>query len=247
MILIKMGGSVITDKSRALHARKKAIDAISGEVKKIKEATVIVHGGGSYGHYWSVRYDMHTKPAEYDLHGVSVVKNSMIELDRMVLESLTRNGINPYSVPPADFMYGDRPIAKKIRELEEIAESGLVPVTYGDALWYGQKKSYILSGDKIMTHLTRILRPRLAIFALNVDGVYSDPKSKKLIGEIGREDVKVAHVKADVTGGMGRKLEEARNISRLGSKVFFVNGNKPRRIANAVKKNRFEGTVFGVR
>lgn len=247
MILIKMGGSVITDKSRALHARKKAIGAIAGEIKKIKEPSVIVHGGGSYGHYWSVRYDMHTEPARYDLHGISVVKNSMIELDRIVLESLTKNGISPYSVPPTDFMYGSRPITKKIRELEKIAEAGLVPVTYGDALWYGQKKSYILSGDKIMTHLTRVLRPRLAIFALNVDGVYSDPKSKKLIGEIGGGDIKIARVKADVTGGMGRKLEEARNISRLGSKVFFVNGNKPRRIVNAVKKNRFEGTVFGGR
>jgi isopentenyl phosphate kinase (EC 2.7.4.-) len=30
-------------------------------LKKIKEPIIIVHGGGSYGHYWSVKYDMHTK------------------------------------------------------------------------------------------------------------------------------------------------------------------------------------------
>ena len=31
--------------------------------------------------YWSVKYDMHTKPRKYDAKGVAIVKNSMIELD----------------------------------------------------------------------------------------------------------------------------------------------------------------------
>ena len=40
-------------------------------------------------------------------------------------------------------------LKSKIEKIGEIAKSGLTPVTYGDALWYGQKKSYILSGDVI--------------------------------------------------------------------------------------------------
>ena len=125
---------------------------------------IIVHGGGSYGHYWSVKYDMHTKPARYDLHGVSVVKNSMVELDKIILDALEKNGLNPYSVPPTDFMFGDKPVRKKIEEIGKIANSGLVPVTYGDALWYGKKKSYILSGDRIMTHLARIFASKTVHF-----------------------------------------------------------------------------------
>ena len=35
------------------------------------------------------------------------------------------------------------------------------------------------------------------------------------------------------------------NISKMGLKVFFVNGNKPERIVNAVKRKKFEGTLFG--
>lgn len=244
MILVKLGGSIITNKQKALSPRKKTIDLISKSFRKIKEPLIIVHGGGSYGHYWSVRYDMHTKPAKYDLHGISVVKNSMIALDKIILDSLEKNKLNPYSVPPTDFIRGGKAIKAKILEAEKIARSGLIPVTYGDALWHGQKKSYILSGDKIMTMFAKILRPRLSIFALDVDGVYSDMRSKKLIEEIAGHKIMISKVDMDVTGGMSRKISEASTISKSGLKVFFVNGNKPERIVDAVKNNRFEGTVF---
>ena len=181
MILIKLGGSIITNKEKPLSARRKTIDSILKQIRKIDEPKIIVHGGGSYGHYWSVKYDMHTKPARYDLKGVSVVKNSMIALNKIILDMAVKNRLNPYSLPPTDFMSGNRSIKSKILTINDIAKSGLTPITYGDALWYGQKKSYILSGDIIMTTLAKTLKPRLSIFALNVDGVYSNMKSKKLI------------------------------------------------------------------
>ncbi len=170
MILIKLGGSIITNKGKAQSARRKTIDNILKQIKKINEPKILVHGGGSYGHYWSVRYDMHTKPARYSLKGLSVVKNSMIELDKIILENAAKNKLNPYSLPPTDFMNANKSIRNKIQKIGEIAESGLTPITYGDALWYGQKKSYILSGDIIMTTIAKVLKPRLSIFVLNVDG-----------------------------------------------------------------------------
>lgn len=244
MILIKLGGSIITNKEKALSPRRKTIENIVKNLKKIDEPIIIVHGGGSYGHYWSVKYDMHTKERRYDLRGISIVKNSMIELDKIILDSMIKNRLSPYCLPPTDFMTGNRPIAKKVKEIEKIAKSGMIPVTFGDALWYGQNKTYILSGDKIMTHLAKILKPKLTVFALNEDGLYSDLKSKKLIEELKGERPLISENKMDVTGGMTRKMEEATKIARTGLKVFFVNGNKPERIVKAVKKKRFEGTLF---
>ena len=101
---------------------------------------IIVHGGGSFGHYWSVKYDMHTKPKKYNTHGVAIVKNSMIELNKIILDSFLKNKSNPYCLPPTDFMSGNKPITKKIKEIEKIAKSDLIPITYGDALWYGKIK-----------------------------------------------------------------------------------------------------------
>ena len=244
MILIKLGGSIITNKEKALSPRKKTIENIVKNLKKIDEPIIIVHGGGSYGHYWSVKYDMHTKERKYDLRGVSIVKNSMIELNKIILDSMIKNRLSPYCLPPTDFMTGNKPIAKKVKEIQKIAKSGMIPVTFGDALWYGQNKTYILSGDKIMTHLAKILKPKLTIFALNEDGLYSDLKSKKLIEELKGEQPLISENKMDVTGGMTRKVEEATKIAKMGLKVFFVNGNKPERIVKAVKKKRFEGTLF---
>ena len=244
MILIKLGGSIITNKEKPLSARRKAIDNILNQIKRIREPMILVHGGGSYGHYWSVKYDMHTKPAKYDMRGVSIVKNSMIDLNKIILNSAVKNRINAYCLPPTDFMNGNKPIKNKILTINEIAKSGLTPVTYGDALWFGKKKSYILSGDVIMTMIGKILKPRLSIFVLDVDGVYSNTKSKKLIRDFKKEKPIISKNKIDVTGGMTRKITEATNMSKSGLKVFFVNGNKPKRILDAVSGKKFEGTIF---
>ena len=120
MILIKLGGSIITNKERLQSARRKTIDNILKQIKRIDEPKILVHGGGSYGHYWSVRYGMHTKPARYSLKGLSVVKNSMIELDKIILDSAAKNRLNTYSLPPTDFMNGNKPIEARLRRLVKL-------------------------------------------------------------------------------------------------------------------------------
>ena len=39
-------------------------------------------------------------------------------------------------------------------------------------------------------------------------------------------------------------IDEAQNIAKMGLNVFFVNGNKPKRILDAAIKRKFEGTLF---
>jgi len=112
MILIKLGGSIITNKEKPLSARRVAINKIADSLKKISEPVIVVHGGGSYGHYWSVKFDMHTKPAKYNVRGVSIVKNSMIELDKIILDSFSKAKLNPYHISPSSFMDSNKPITK---------------------------------------------------------------------------------------------------------------------------------------
>ncbi len=244
MILVKLGGSIITNKDKPLTANRPLIRRIISHLRKVKEPLIVVHGGGSYGHYWSVKYDMHTKPSRYSIKGVSVVKNSMVELNQIILESFLESNLRPYCLPPSDFMLAGKPIMKKVKEISKIAKTSLIPISYGDVMWYGKNKFYILSGDKIMGILAKILKPRLAIFVTNVDGIYSDMRTKRLIREITVEKPIMSKVSMDVTGGMSRKIKEAVNISKNGTDVFFVNGNAPKRIVNAVSGKGFEGTIF---
>jgi isopentenyl phosphate kinase len=244
MILIKLGGSIITNKKKALTSNKNAIIKIASSLSNVTEPVVIIHGGGSFGHYWSVKYGMHTKPEKYSTRGISLVKNSMVQLNNIVLESFLKSGLKPYCLPPSDFMFGNKPIIKKAKEIPKMARLGLIPITFGDVMWFGKKKFYILSGDRIMGILSKQLSPRLAIFVTDVDGVYSDMKSKRLLREITKEAPVTSKVTMDVTGGMSRKIKEAFIISRNGTEVFFVNGKFPNRISNAINGKSFEGTIF---
>jgi isopentenyl phosphate kinase len=81
LLLVKLGGSVITFKEKPLSPNFKAIKDLSRVLASVQMPAVFVHGGGSFGHYWSVKYKMHTKPDRYDLRGISIVHESMIALN----------------------------------------------------------------------------------------------------------------------------------------------------------------------
>jgi isopentenyl phosphate kinase len=54
-IFLKLGGSLITDKTRVEHARKPIIRRLAREIKAAREARpdlqiVLGHGSGSFGH-----------------------------------------------------------------------------------------------------------------------------------------------------------------------------------------------------
>ncbi|MGI0048853.1 MAG: isopentenyl phosphate kinase [Nitrososphaera sp.] len=247
LALIKLGGSVVTFKDRPLAANAGAIDGISRILAQLDMPAIIVHGGGSFGHYWSVKYDMHTKPAGYDTHGVSVVHESMVALNQIIVNSMIRAGLNPYGMPPSAFTAGHKPVAAKVKQVYAIARSKMMPVTFGDVVHVQGAKYSILSGDAIMTILAKVLRPSRVVFATNVDGIYKDMASKEIIHEMraaGRRSIEFSKAAgADVTGGMQRKVTEAFKIASYGMDVLIVNGLVPERIAEAIEGRLQVGTV----
>lgn len=244
VILVKLGGSVITNKSKPLSPRRAAIARIARALRRISEPVIVVHGGGSFGHYWSVKYGMHTRAAEYDMRGVAVVKNSMVALDKIVIDAFLEQRLRPYPLPPEVIATCSRVNMRRVREVAKIADAGMIPVTFGDAVWAGARKTFILSGDRIMSMIASVLRPRLCIFALGEDGVYDMP-SRRVIPELDAGSRPwTQSVEMDVTGGMARKLVESARIARAGTDVFIVNGNAPDRIVDAVKRRRHHGTVI---
>ena len=244
MILIKLGGSVITFKEKPLAANFEAIRNISYTLASVKTPIILIHGGGSFGHYWSVRYNIHSKPDQYDSHGISIVHESMIALNQIIVNSMIKVGMNPYTIIPSMFIYDHKPITKKIKELKSIVESSVIPITFGDVVYIENKMYSILSGDALMSLLSKILRPSKVIFTLNVDGIYKDMKNREILKELkNNNSARFSKVIQDVTGGMRRKVIEALKISDIGIDVMMVNGLKPERIINAITGIGFEGTL----
>jgi isopentenyl phosphate kinase len=248
LALIKLGGSVATFKERPLAANIDAIGGISHALTRLDIPIIIVHGGGSFGHYWSVKYDMHTKPANYDVNGVSIVHESMIALNQIIVNSMIRAGLNPYGIPPSTLITGHKPIVTKIKQVCAMAQSKLIPVTFGDIVYVEGGKYSILSGDALMTILARVLQPLRIIFATNVDGIYKDSLSKEIVHEIQvvdeRKSIKFFKTSGiDATGGMQRKVTEAFKIASHGIDVLMINGLVPERIIEAAQGTLKVGTV----
>jgi isopentenyl phosphate kinase len=249
LILIKLGGSVVTFKDKPLSANTEAIDRISQVLTPMDVPVIIVHGGGSFGHYWSTQFDMHTKPARYDTHGVSVVHESMIALNQIIVNSMIRHGLNPYALQASTFASGNRAIPRGVRSLLSMAKSGVLPVTFGDVVHVKGSKFSILSGDALMTILAQALKPSRVVFATNVDGIYSDLGSKTLVPKLDATiksgSIKVSEgTAADVTGGMRRKITEAFKIASRGIDVMMVNGLYPERIIEAAEGKTTIGSLI---
>src|SRR4029453_15139878 len=100
LALIKLGGSIVTNKVTPLTPNNFAIKKISKVLSSVRMPMILVHGGGSFGHYWSLKYDMHSRPKEYYSHGIAIVHESMVHLDQIIIKSMLNYGMNPYSIPP---------------------------------------------------------------------------------------------------------------------------------------------------
>src|ERR671918_3138047 len=218
LLLIKLGGSVITVKDRVLTPNISALKGLSHVLAQLGAPIIIVHGGGSFGHYWSVKYDMHTKPELYDSRGISVVHESMMALNQIVVKSMLDAGLSPYGISPTSLFAEGKANVTKFNELVKFTRRGIVPVTFGDVVHINEGRFSIVSGDSLMTRIATHLRPSRVIFTVNVDGIYKDMKNKKLVKVLNspNNDISFMDSSIDVTGGMGRKISEAFEIARLG-------------------------------
>jgi isopentenyl phosphate kinase len=246
MSLIKLGGSVITVKDRALTPNIKAIVGLSRVLAKLGDSLIIVHGGGSFGHYWSVKYDMHTKPELYDSRGISVVHESMVALNQIVVKSMSDAGLVPYGISPISLFEDGKENVTKFNELVEFTRRGIVPVIFGDVVHISEGRFSIVSGDSLMTRIATHLLPSRVIFTVNVDGIYEDMKNKKLVKVLNFpiNEISLMDSTIDVTGGMGRKISEAFEIARLGIDVNIVNGLDANRVFDILRGVEAMGTII---
>ncbi len=237
---------MITVKDRALTPNIKSIEELSRVFAKCGDPLIVIHGGGSFGHYWSVKYDMHTKPELYDPRGISVVHESMVALNQIIVKSMSDAGLAPYGISPISFFEDGKVNVTKFNELVEFTRRGIVPVIFGDMVHIREGRFSIVSGDSLMTRVATHLMPSRVIFTVNVDGIYKDMKNKKLVKVLNfpTSDISFKDSSIDVTGGMGRKISEAFEIARLGIDVNIVNGLDAERVFDILRGVEAKGTLI---
>jgi len=98
--VLKIGGSILTDKSRELAPRYGEITRVAEEIAIYPEDVVLVHGAGSFGHIPAKKYGL---PHEFNRQGLRVTHSSVARLSEMVVEALSLAGIDclPVHLYPA--------------------------------------------------------------------------------------------------------------------------------------------------
>jgi len=238
-VVVKLGGSIATDKSSPFTYRGEAVLRLAKEVALSGRRVVLVHGGGSFGHSAATKYGLSSRTTRSSTEGVSETRAAMYRLDLLVCSSLAEAGLKPYPFSPFDLLLkGSRPAAW----ITALLNAGLVPVTFGDVVRRGDGFT-ILSGDTIAYDLCRLLRPARCIFVLDADGVYDEKGA--LIPDLATG--RIGHLKLDrsddATGGIRLKLREASRIAALGVDAVFVSGRSPEEFAKALKMLSFHGTI----
>lgn len=241
MYIIKLGGSVITDKSKKHSFKKTIVDKLSAEIKKANKEIILIHGAGSYGHILAKKYDLNQGYKNHQqLQGFALTHTSVQKLNTLVLNSLQENNIAAVSISPHAIMKLDDHKPKKMNYdiFGDYLNQGFTPVTFGDVTLDKKLGFSICSGDLLTQILSKHFKPEKVIFAIDEDGLYtSNPKADKnaeFIETITLEKLKQLSTSldkhADVTQGMKGKIDTIRNIAYLGVDSVLLNGNKPDRL-----------------
>lgn len=220
MRILKIGGALITDKSRNAFevARLDVIERIS---EQIDGEVVLVHGVGSFGHPHVRRYGL-TK------EGVARTHHACLKLNSIICESLINAGKHPVPLHPLEFFanpdYGF---------IKSLLKEGFTPVMHGDVV-YENGKFRVMSGDEVVRLLAENLGPEAVGFASDTAVVAGGRVVDVIDGNSAEEVLREAsspEEKEDVTGGMRGKLEEALKIARMCD-VYIFNGLE----SNAVRR-----------
>ncbi len=249
MILIKLGGSVITDKSKETTARHDVIDRLAQEIASVPGKKIMVHGGGSFGHIKAKEHNLHlgfTDDSQRD--GICMVQKDMRNLNRIIEEGFHKAKVPVASVPAgAITIFGNGQLVEfPSNVFAHYLDIGIMPITFGDVVVDKTKGIAICSGDDIMLKLAQDLKAERCIFVTKVDGVFASypaPDGEAPLKTIQPgQEIKFTVEDADVTGSMQRKLDLMFEIAKLGCKVEVINGLVPGRLASALKNEDYLGT-----
>lgn len=246
IVILKIGGSVITKKEKPLTARLKGIRSVAEAVAEFGEPLVLVHGAGSFGHFLAKKHGLSRHPSMARPEAVSEIRGSVMKLNSMVIEALRLRGVQAYWFQPFA-LYNTGGIHEKWKTiLTELIQRGISPISFGDVIPTSEGFR-IISGDEIVRDLAELLHPARVVFAMDVDGIYRNyRKDEYPIEELSIEEAKhltVDPVKIDVTGGLEGKLKEAIRIARMGIDAHFTNGLKKEHLIKALKGKDHEGTL----
>ncbi|MEX2054128.1 MAG: isopentenyl phosphate kinase [Candidatus Colwellbacteria bacterium] len=237
--LVKLGGSVITDKARPYTPNLpniKKLARIVAEIHNSGHALILGTGAGSFGHYPVVKYKIGKGVKNKNqLLGFALTQSKVTILNGLVIEALIKNGVPAIPIHPSSVAIASKGKIKSF-QLDTIIHAlrlGAVPVVHGDMVIDLEQGGAVISTENLFEDLAKRLPKRdvvikRAIYISNSSGVLD--KQGRVIKNLSHKDKDVFSSVGltrgyDVTGGMRSKLKSSFALAKRGIPVHIVGAN----------------------
>ncbi|MDD5317822.1 MAG: isopentenyl phosphate kinase [Candidatus ainarchaeum sp.] len=260
LVLVKLGGSLITDKSRLESPRMDVIKRLAAEVHSACEERedlelVLGHGGGSFPHRPAENYGTGKgMKGAHACRGIALVQDAASRLNRMVVGALIEADENAVSIQPSACMVTENGAISSafLKPIQMAVKTGITPVPYGDVALDSKIGCSIISTERILDFIAREMGASRLIIAGVEEGVWADfPSRKKLVSEITPDSFGEARKSLagsesiDVTGGMLHKVERTVALARdTGISTRIISGMEPGRLKDALLGRNVPGTLI---
>lgn len=259
LIFLKLGGSLITDKTAIESLRSERLGRLAQEIamacrRRPNMRLVVGHGSGSFGHVAAATYG--TRDGVHSAEqwfGFCRVSEAAARLNRMVCTTLLEAGVPAVSLQPsASALCRDGELENlATRPVQAALDAGIVPLVYGDVAFDSRRGGTIISTEQVLGFLAGQLRPGWLLLAGDTNGVYDTDGS--VIERITRQNM--AQIRGalggsagtDVTGGMASKVQGMLRLAEKnqGLSIRIFSGIKAGNLQNVLLTPRVaRGTLI---
>ncbi|HOT03285.1 MAG TPA: isopentenyl phosphate kinase [Methanolinea sp.] len=228
-LLLKLGGSVVTDKGMQGVASPGAIAMIASEIAQYSGGSLcLVHGAGSFGHPEAKRYGLAAGADRTNREGIALTHEAVCRLNQMMVGALRGAGADAVGIHPlgCSWARAGRLVSLETRPLQHLMDMGIIPVLHGDVVMDEVQGACIVSGDQIVSYLGERLAFTRVGLATDVPGVLSagGVVIEEIPADISPEVFAGGSGHTDVTGGMAGKVRELQKLASLGlpSDIFHL-------------------------
>ncbi|MBR6993295.1 MAG: isopentenyl phosphate kinase family protein [Methanobrevibacter sp.] len=262
MIILKIGGSILTNKdSIESEVDSESLKRIALEIKSSLDNSfkelIIVHGAGSFGHPPAKKYKIGERfeESEYPQKriGFCEIQNAVKKLNMLICEEFIKEGLPVVAIPASSFMTATnkRITQGNLDSFRRYLAKGFIPVIYGDVVLDDELELCVISGDQIIQYLAINLNPDRVILGTDVDGVYDkNPKTHDdaiffdKFSSLDDLETLEGTTNVDVTGGMVGKIKELLYLADLGIESKIINAEVENNIFKVLENEDVKGTVI---
>ena len=259
--LIKLGGSLITDKREARAFRPETTRQILRQVKQIhglRDAPPLIlgHGSGSFGHHEARKHGTRDGvETAADWLGFAKVAEAASALSQLVLRECVALQLPVMRLAPSALLGAadGRVHSLNIDPVVRALDRGLIPLLHGDVAFDSARGGTIISTEQILVELALRLDTRQIILLGEVAGVLDG--AGELIRAITPATM-AAHRESlggasgvDVTGGMAQKVDDMlRLVARKPDlQAVIADGRRSDILLDLIIHGQQGGTVIRAR